>query len=303
MNLVQWKAYKGYLPKVSYIYGSDCTIVRLAVESLIEKVNPSDVIKIDLSFDQEINIWLALSQYSLDSDSPNLIVVYSSEKLRDWSYLELWLAEGNSGNYISFVTSETALDAELPHVALIKKKGKLVSCSDVGDEGLLSLIEERGLDRKTAELLLEKTSGNVKAILNLIEKAEAIGGMNEKAVGILCNELALDPFSDYLIFGDKQAALKSLDGMCKDDILRELSILFNRLQFLSELNDCVMLRMPQMDIVSKLRVKAFLVKKYINVAKNFSERTVTRRRLIVAMAESAVRNNSRGSLEALVALW
>lgn len=303
MNLVQWKAYKGYLPKVSYIHGSDCTIVRLAVEELVRKINPSDVIYIDLSFDKEINVWLALSQYSLDSDSPNLVVVRSAEKLQDWDYLSLWLTEGTSGNHISFVSSDETLDSEQEHVILIKKKGKVVSCTDIPDESLISMIVERGLDRKTAELLVEKSSGNLKTILNVLEKAEVLGGMNAKALAVLCTELALDSFSDYLIFADKQAALRALESLCREDVLRELSILFSRLQFLAELNDCVMQRMPQMDIVSKLRVKIFMVKKYSSVAKNFSDRDVTRRRLLVAMTESSVREGKKGALESLVALW
>lgn len=303
MNLVQWKAYKGYVPKVSYIHGSDCTIVRLAVESLVKKVNPSDVIKVDLSFDKEVNVWLALSQFSLDPDRPNLVVVYSADKLKDWSYLDLWLSEGQTGNFISFVSPEVSLDAESAHIALVKKKGKVVTCNDIADEAMLSLIQDYGLDYKSAEFLLEKSSGDLKTILNIIEKADVLGGMNPKAISLLCTELALDSFSDYLIFGDKQAAIRSLGSLSKDEILKELSILFYRLQFLLELNDCVMQRMTQMDIVSKLRVKAFLVKKYMSCAKNFPERVVTRRRLVVAMAESSVRDGNKGALEALVALW
>lgn len=316
MNFNQWKNYaaKKDVARVTYVCGEQATLIELVIDDIISllEVPATDFISVDA----DNSVWELASQYPLDPDSNRLVIVRNAEKLTDWSGLEDWLISmrTNPKNHLLFVSYESDAPATIrkgkkvtyaEHIELIRAKGKFIRCSTPNDDDLVSWAQSYGLSKNAAEALVSRTSGDVTEMLNVLKKVHVWDGSpSPKAIALLCDELALDSFADYLIIRDKSSALLALQSMSEDDKLKALTWLDYRVSTMYEISACVRKRMYDGDIAAQTGIKIFLVKRLRPAVKDYDDRKLKLCRQLIAMADSALRDGVKvGVMEALITLW
>lgn len=302
MNLISWLAYKQSIPKITYLQGANLTIRRLALSSLRKKLKPSEIVNVDLTFDSEEFLWNSLSRYPTDPDSPILVVVENVERVQDWTRLKI-LHSTLMVNHVVFISDNKIEETHFLY-DFLKKKAKFVDCDSLSDEELILLMGSFGLPKKSADLLLDRTSGNLKDILNVIEKAKALDNYSPEVIKLLSKESALDSFSDYLIFGHKSAAVEALNNMTAEDSLREVQFLFSRMSLFQQINQASMFNNKYApEIAQEIGVKVFLIKKYGKIAKVYDSRKILEKKTLLVATDSALRDGNSHALLALAAMW
>lgn len=301
MNLTSWLASTS-LPKISCFVGANFTVRRLALTSLTKKLKPSDVITVDLDEQSEGVLWLHMFQYPTDPSSPVLIVVKNAHKVDKWVNL-FNLHAATLVNHVIFCF-DSALEETHFAYDFLKRKAKFVDCSKVSDDELMLLMRQFGLSQKASEVLLERSCGDLKIVLNIIEKTKILEVATSDVISALCNDASLNSFSDYLIFGNKAAAVEAISNLTYEDSLREVQFLFSRLTLFHEMNEATRFNNKfAPEIALQVGVKVFLVKKYQKVAKSFDDRKIMYKRTLLVAADSALRDSSPHALLALVAMW
>lgn len=316
MNFNQWKGYaaKGDVSKVTYICGEQTALVEVVVSDIINILQPptTDFISVNAS----TTIWELASQYPLDPEANRVILVRNAEDILDWTGLYDWLANSriNPKNYIVFVAAQPEAPATyakgkkvayLDHIETIRTKGKFIKCSTPNDDDMIAWVETYGLTRVSAEYLINRLSGDVESILNVVRKVHIWNGSpSPKALALLCDELAMDSFADYLISRDRKAAYLSLAHMSEEEKLKALMQLNYKLNCLSEISACVRRRMYDNDIAASTGIKIYLVKQLKGLVKDYDSNKIKYCRQLIAMTDSAYRQGARtGVWESLITLW
>lgn len=319
MNFNQWRTFvaKGSVPKITYCCGDQISLVELVVEDFKKGLNVSvtDFVEIDAKSVTD-SIWEQASRYPLDPNSNRLILVRNAELLSSWNELSAWLAQtrNNTSNTILFVSYQA--DAPMvfvkgkkigyqEHIEIIRTKGKFIKCSQPNDEDLIAWATSYGLTKDVANHLVERTSGDTSAMLDVLKKVGVWSGSPSiKALDLLCEEQALDSFADYLIMRDKKTAYLALASMTEDEKNKIISRLDYRLDTIMEIARCVRKRMYATDIASTTGIKIFLVKRFTPVVKDYDDRKIKHCRQVLAMVDSALNNGVKvGVWETLIALW
>jgi DNA polymerase III delta subunit len=318
MNFNQWRNYaeKKDVSKVTYVCGEQNSLVELVIDDIksILQVPATDYASVDASCSD--NVWEIASQYPLDPNTNRLTIVRNADKLNSWNELSEWLAHSrnNPKNFLLFVSnlsdapsvfSKGKRVGYFEHIELIRSKGKLVKCSTPNEEDLISWIQSYGLSRDSSQFLAARTSSNISQILMVLKKVRIWNGSpNKNALALLCDDLALDSFADYLILQDKQAAFKSLKTMDSQDVQRTIARLDSRLDMMLDLQRCLVRRMYDGDIAQATGIKIFLIKKFKHVAKDYTFAKVKQRRQLLAIIDAHLRNGAKvGILESLITLW
>lgn len=318
MNYNQWKTFitKGTAPKITYCCGDQFALVELVVDDIknMLKVPATDYVEIDARSSNAV--WEKASQYSLNPEATRLIVVRYAEAVSNWSELSTWLAQtrNNTNNYILFVSHQADAPAVFikgkkshyqEHIEIIKAKGKFVRCSQPNDDDLVTWAKSFGLTTSGAEHLVERTSGDTRAMLDVLKKVHVWqGSPSLKALDLLCQEQALDDFSDYLILKQKNLAMLALSSMSNEDRSKIISRLDYKLDTVMEIGKCVRKRMYAADIATTTGIKIYLIKKFIPVCKDYDEAKIRRCRQVLAMVDSALNNGVKvGAWETLIVLW
>lgn len=318
MNFNQWKGYaaKADVAKVTYCCGDQSALIEIVVDDIknILQVPVTDFVEIDAS--QDTSMWELASQYPLDPNSNRLVVVRNAEQIKDWAYLSDWLAysRANPKNYLLFVSN----DADAPavyakgkrqsyeeHIELIRTKGKFIKCSVPNDDDLVKWAETYGLTKASAEFLVERTSGDTSAMLDVLRKVHIWeGSPSPKALTLLCEEQALDSFADYLILKDKKAALMALKSMSDEDKSKIILRLDRRLDMIMDIARHVRKRMYAGDIAATTGIKVYLVKRFTPVVKDYDDRKIIYCRQLLAMIDGVQRDGAKtGTWETLITLW
>jgi len=318
MNFNQWKGYadKSAVSKVTYCCGDQPALIEIVLDDIknILQVPVTDYIDIDAKTDG--SMWEAASQYPLDPDANRLVVVRNSEYIQDWSGLEEWLKQSrnNPNNYLLFLSYSSDAPANYikgkrvnyqGHIELIRTKGKFIKCSQPNDEDLVKWCKSFGLSEVSASYLTERTSGDTSVILNVLRKVHVWNGSpSPKALELLCQEQALDSFADYLILRDKKAASTALLTMSDEDKGKIISRLDHRLDVVMEIGYCVRKRMYAGDIAASTGIKIFLVKRFMNISKEYDNKKIKYCRQLLAMIDGVVRDGVKvGAWETLITLW
>lgn len=318
MNFNQWRNYaaKGDVSKITYICGDQPTLVEIVLDDIkkILDVPVTDYMSVDAS--QGVNVWDIASQYPLNPEGNRLTVVRNADKFSDWDDLSAWLSvsRNNPKNFLVFVSALPDAPGVFDrgkkvsyasHIELIRAKGKLIKCSKPNDEDLIKWCESSGLSNESAQFVVERTSGDVSAILSVLKKVKVWkGSPNKNAVALFCEEQALDSMADYLILGEKRAALLALQDIKPDEYSRVISRLDTRLDYMLDINRCVIRRMYANDIAQATGIKIYLVNKFKSVAKDYDFGKVKQRRQVITLIDSHLRSGAKtGLMEALVALW
>lgn len=318
MNFNQWRNYaaKRDVAKITYCCGNQEALIELVVDDIknILNVPATDFVSLDAS--QANTVWEQSSQYSMDPEANRLVIVRNAEQFTDWQGLEAWLANSrnNPKNYILFVSYENDAPSifakgkrisYVEHIELIRAKGKFIKCSLPNDEDLVSWAQSYGLDKRSSEFLVERTSGNTSLMLDVLKKIDVWNGSpTPKALALLCEEQALDSFADYLILRDKQAAYIALGGLTEDEKAKIISRIDYRLDTLVEIGRCVRRRMFDGDIAAATGIKIYLIKKFKNIVKDYDDRKIRYCRQLLAMIDGVQRDGAKvGTWETLITLW
>jgi len=318
VNFNQWKTFvaKGNVPKITYCCGDQSVLVESVVEDIKTTLQVPDTDLIELDARTTNSVWDKASQFPLNPDANRLIVVRNSESVSNWTELSKWLTQtkNNTANYIVFVSHQSDAPAIVvkgkrtsyqEHIEIIRTKGKFVRCSQPNDEDLVNWGKSYGLTKAVAEHLVERTSGDTRAMLDVLKKVHVWqGSPSEKAVDLLCEEQALDDFSDYLVLRQKNLAMLSLQSMSDEDKSKIISRLDYKLDTIMEINRCVRKRMYSTDIAATTGIKIFLVKKFIPVSKEYDEPKIKYCRKLLAMIDSSLNSGAKvGVWEVLISLW
>jgi hypothetical protein len=318
MNFNQWRNYaaKGDVAKITYVCGDQSSLVELVLDDIraILKVPVTDYQALDSS--QPANVWDIASQYPLDPEGNRLTVVRNADKFNDWDQLAGWLSfsRNNPKNFLVFVSNlpdgpgifdKGKKVSYTEHIELIRAKGKFIRCSQPNTEDLLKWCNSYGLSDDSAQFLTEYTSGDVDAMLSVLKKVKIWkGSPNRKALALFCQQQALDSLADYLILLDKQSAMVALSSLNAGEYSRVLARLDTRLDYMLDINRCVIRRMYANDIAQTTGIKIFLVNKFKGVAKEYDFNKVKHRRQLVTLADSYLRSGAKvGVMESLIALW
>lgn len=318
MNFNQWRNYaaKGDVARVTYICGEQSTLSELVLDDIkkILQVPVTDYLCVEAG--QSVNVWDTASQYPLDPNGNRLTVVREAEKFSAWDELTDWLSfsRNNPKNFLVFMSSDPdgpgLFDrgkkvSYADHIEVIRAKGKFIKCSQPNDEDLVKWCQSYGLSSEAAEFLIQRTSGDVASAYSVLKKVKVWkGSPNTKALALFCQEQALDSLADYLILGDKKSALVSLNSLAYEDYSRVIARLDTRLDYLLDINRCVIRRMYANDIAQTTGIKIFLVNKFKGVAKEYDFSKVKKCRQILTVADGHLRAGAKtGVMESVIALW
>ena len=318
MNFNQWKAYaaKNEVGRVTYVCGDQPALVELVVDDIktILQVPVTDFVTVDAS--QSSNMWDLASQYGLDPNANRLILVRNAEYVSSWDMLSTWLSQtrANPRNYLLFVSGLADAPAIFDkgkrvsyeyHIELIRTKGKFIKCSVPNDEDLSKWAQSFGLNKSSADFLIERTSGDTSSMLDVLRKVHIWNGSpNNKALSLLCDEQALDSFADYLILKDKKSAYLALQELSDEERNKIIIQLDRRLDMLLEIGKHVRKRMFAGDIAATTGIKVFLVKRFTPVVKDYDSKKIKYCRQVLTMADAAIRDGVKtGVWEVLIALW
>lgn len=319
MNFNQWRNFiaKGTVPKITYCCGDQIALVELVVEDIKTalQVPVTDFVEIDAAT-STISIWDSASQYPLNPNSSRLILVRNADSVKTWDQISDWLSQtkNNTSNYIVFVSyssdapylyNKGKKDGYVEHIEIIKGKGKFIRCGQPNDEDLVNWARSYGLTQGVAEHLVERTSGDTSAMLDVLKKVHVWSASpSTKAINLLCEDQALDSFADYLILRDKKTAYLALASMSDEDRTKIISHLDYRLDTIMEISRCVRKRMYATDIATSTGIKMFLVKRFMPISKDYDDKKIRYCRQLLAMIDSAQSNGAKvGTWEAMIALW
>lgn len=318
MNFNQWRnhAAKSAVSKVTYVCGDQSTLVELVLDDIksILNVPVTDYIVADAG--QSEHIWELASQYPLDPNANRLLVVRHADRINSWDQLADWLAQGRSNpkNFIIFISELSDAPAIFSkgkkvsyadHIELIRTKGKFIKCSQPNEEDLNSWCQSYGLTPQTADFIIQRTSGDVAAILSVLQKVHIWSGApSAKALQLFCDEQQLDSLADYLILMNKNSAFLALKDLSEDDYVKVISRLDSRLDMMVDLHRCLARRMYDADITTATAIKIFLVKKFKAVAREYDSKKIKHCRQLITMIDGQVRAGVRtGAMECLISLW
>jgi hypothetical protein len=318
MNFNQWKGHaaKGSVSKVTYCCGDQTALVELVVDDIRSILNVPVTDYIEVEGKAGSGIWDAASQYPLDPNVNRLVVVRNAELISDWVPLFDWLAvtRGNTTNYLLFVSYQADAPSVYAkgkrtgyedYIEIIRTKGKFIRCSQPNDEDLLKWAQTYGLTEQASRHLIDRTSGDTSAMLEVFHKVAIWNGSpNNKAIDLLCEEQALDSFVDYLILRDKKTAYLALHNTSEEERAKIISRLDHRLDMMMEIGKYVRRRMFAGDIAATTGIKVYLVKTFMPVVKDYDDRKIKRCRQVLAMIDGALRDGVKaGVWETLIALW
>lgn len=318
MNFNQWKNFvsKGTVPKITYCCGDQTALIELVVEDIKNSLQVPSTDYVEIDARNNSSVWDKASQYALNPEVNRLIVVRHAEFVNNWNQISSWLAQtrNNTNNYILFVSYKSDAPAVYikgkkshyeEHIEIIRSKGKFVRCTQPNDEDLVLFAKSYGLTASVAEHLVERTSGDTTAMLEVLKKVHVWqGSPSMKALDLLCEEQALDDFSDYLMLREKNLAILALNSMSEEDKAKIISRLDYKLDTVMEISRCLRKRMYAADIATATGIKIFLIKKFIPVSKEYDEAKIKYCRQLLAMVDSALNSGVKvGAWEVLVTLW
>ncbi len=245
--------------------------------------------------------------------------VQGAEKLRNVGTLEALLDAGSLGTV--FTVFESA-DDDFPRVEEDGKKvlapwlavlrgsrhAQLIRCcAPSKEEDLVRLVASwwPGAGANFAFELLTKCGGSLLYVRQACEKAVFAGlePVPENAE-LVSQWIPGNEFADYLIAGDKKAAMASIGAMRHGEVGASLGILSSRVSMLLAINMAKASGWEQGELAIRLKLDRFLVRKLTPQSGRYQPDRVRKCRELLAIAESAWKAGaSEGVLEAVCALW
>lgn len=319
-----WVKYRGQAPKqYTYVCGEEPVLVEAVSQHIIKQLNPTpnNLLGLRAGVTPEADIWTLLEHLAIDPTSAKLVVVRDAEKLTDWHRLEEIVkyrryAPQNHAVFLSNekrlpqVEDEEGVKSLAPHVAALRKSGQhIVQCipftqatAKTAVEWVQSMIPVKP---NVAGHLLNRAAGDLKLVRDACMKLDALQvDVTISMVNKLMPQMPGDNFVDSLLKLEKTEALRWAPQMFTRDIPRVLGQLDSQLSFLQDLNRMQSNQMGYGDMMREMRAKAFLVREFLPAARHYDEKSVARRRGMLAGLDSQLRKGwPEALLEAIVLNW
>ncbi len=319
-NYSQWRvsADKGQVAKVTWLCGDQRILVEEVIEETKKILNVSefDYLPLSAESDPEMAIWDSAYQYSLDPEGSRLTLVRQADFIKDWSPLEKWLQDSKnlSSNYLLFVSDEadypTNSDLKnpeiLPHIEMIRRRGKAVRCSMPSQAEVIAWIKRNStFSDYSANFLFDRCGSDLAAVANVCKKSKLFkADPGSQVISQLSDEYASQSFADSLIFLNKKQALLELPNIPITDYSRVVGQLYSRLDTLYALHKAGPNFNTTRELAEATSIKLFLVTKYLQAAKSYDVTKVTNCRNTLTVIDDALqRNATDGAMELLVSLW
>jgi hypothetical protein len=309
---------KGQVAKVTWLCGDQRVLAEEVVEETKRILNASefDYLPLSAESDPELAVWDSVYQYSLDPEGNRLTLVRQADFIKDWSPLAKWLQDAKfmSSNYLLLVsdhadypTTDDLKNPEiLPHIELIRKRGKTVRCSMPSQAEVIAWIKRNStFTDYSANFLYERCGSDLSAVANVCKKSKLFrADPGSQVISQLSDEYASQSFADSLIYQNKKQALLELPNIPITDYSRVVGQLYSRLDTLYALHKAAPNFNTTRELSEATGIKMFLVTKYLQAAKTYDMTKVTNCRNILTVADDALqRNATDGVMELLVSLW
>lgn len=310
--------------QVTWIYGSETVLVDHIVEHLLGqlKATPSNLVGLRISDHREELLWPMLEQAPLDPRSPRVLVIRDAEQIEHWDRIQTWLKGRRYMPNVRLIFVSN--DAKEPrvrneedsnwvapaHLQMIRKaSGLVVGCGEFTEKSAaVAVAWVRSLyvmKASTAGHLLNRADGNLRLVRDAALKLRAL---EREATIALVNQLVPQAprysFVDALIHLDRKTALQRIPGLTPANYRRSIALLDSQLTFLNELHHLQARQASYADMARVLTNRAFLIREFLDDAKNYDNKNVTRRRALLAFADSILKHGaSVAVMEALVLNW
>jgi DNA polymerase III delta subunit len=315
----QWRTSiaKGDLRRTTWVCGEEPVLVDEVIDTIAAAVRASqlDHIRLTAGHCHDADIWAAANQYPLTPHAPRLVVVRDADAITNWQPLAAWVAAGRAlpHTHLLLVSAQPDLPYRMvdgartglpAHLELIKAKGRIVRCATPNERDTIAWVRRRapGLSEATAAHLLTRVGGNLAAAAAVCAKLDLFTGPpSVNTINMLCESAPADTLVDSLLALHKADALAGAALLDDRDYLKTLGQLEARLDLLGNLWRSVRIGLSAREITDQ---PAFLVHRYLPMAKHYDPHRCTHARRLLAVIDEAVRTGARvGALEALVALW
>lgn len=272
--------------------------------------------------DSEADIWAAAGQIPSDPEAECLVIVRSAQRLRRTGLFAdtVRALPELPGVRLLFMSDENDFprvrteDKEVlaPHIELLRdsRLGQLVRCTsaspeDDAPEWLLDWASRRlgGAGRILGSCLLERTGHDLEAAANVAGQLTASGlPVTREHIEALVQPSA--SFTDALVRGRREDALRAALSMSGDETGRAIGLLAYQLDVLSLLYAAAEQRLDARDIALKLGVQTFLQRRFRDVARSYPPARVQSCRTVLAVADDAWHAGAGlGVAEFVAVLW
>jgi DNA polymerase III delta subunit len=314
----QWRAGadKGDLRRVTWVCGDQGVLVDEVVQTIRTRLaSTGESLAFTAGTDPEPVIWAAANQFPLQPGATRLIVIRSAEKITTWEPLTRWLTQTRAltTSYLLFVAAQPDFAAStvdgkrtglLPHLELIKNRGRIVRCATPNDHDAITWARRRApISESAARHLLTRTGGDLTAAGAVLDKLALFPAPTITPAGIdaLVEPAPASSFTDALLAGDKPAALRAATAMTDRDTAAAISLLDTRLDTLAALCTATRAGQSAREIIG---INPYLVRQYLPIGRHYDPRRCVYARRVLAVCDGALRRGARtGVIEALVALW
>lgn len=310
--------------QVTWIYGAETVLVDNLVDHLLDQLKPtaSNLVGVRMANQREDLLWPMLEQAPLDPRSPRVLVIRDAERIERWDRIATWLKGrrympnvrlifiSNEAKEPRIRNEEDSTWVAPAHIQMIRKaSGMVVGCNEFTEKTahvavawVRSLYDMRA---NVAGHLLNRADGNLRLVrdaalkLRALERDASISLVNE-----LLPQAPRHTFVDALIHLDRKTALQRIPQMHVANYRREIALLDSQLTFLNDLHHLQIRQASFADMARELTNRAFLIKEFIEDAKNYDSKNVARRRTLLAFADSILKQGAKVAvMEALVLNW
>jgi hypothetical protein len=252
-------------------------------------------------------------------DGGRCVIVRHAEKLKSLAYLPVLLsAEGMDTTLTVFISA----DEDFPRSEVEGKKGlvppladvqasrhgQLIRCCAPGkEEDLVDLVASwwPPAGANFAHRLLTVCEGSLYLAWSACDKGVRAGlEPTDENASRVCQLVPARDFAELLVAGEKARALECARLVRQNDIGPALGLLASRLSALSAIGAGKQRGWDGQELVVKLKLDRFLLRKLGPLAGSYPPERVRRCREVLAVAESAWRAGAyEGIPESVAALW
>lgn len=290
--------------QIYYLLGPERVLVDHIIEHLLDawKATPSNLVGVRFGDYSESLAWAQLEQAPLDPRSPRVLVLRDVDRAKHWTRLQNWLTHKRwyPNTRVILVSGEEKLErlpteeggfANAEHIQALRKAGAgIITCDEFTERSAAVAVQWvqslYGMPPNVAGHLLNRANGNLRIVRDAVVKLRAL----EQAASIpLVNDLVpqapRDEFVDALIHRDRRTALAQLKRVRNAEYRRELGRLDAQLTFMSQLHHLQARGASYADMARELQGRAFLIKEFLDDAKNYDDKAIMRRRSLVALCD------------------
>lgn len=301
----------GKLKRMSWVCGVERILVEEVVQTIKDWIAPKDLDYVTMigGLDKEKDVWGQLNQYPSEPGANRLLVVRDAERLKQWQRFDAWVSDMRlmPTNFVLFVSNETDFNTERSaHRTIVDKSGTMVRCNTPDEQVAVEWIQSqtpmhsdvarRILERCGGDLAKSKSAAAMCRLFPFEPTYQVVDAIVEPEIGAL--------YVDSLVACNRREAASTAYAVPESDIGRTIGLLDSRLDVLEKLHRAARKGLTAREIATSRSVNPFLIHLLMPFAKLYDRESVQRRRQLLVVVDSKVRDGARvGVLESLAALW